>query len=378
MGKSVRRLGKVNFMERTGAMNNRENNIRAWKRQKPQWIPMFSMLPWLDWKSFGYDTGELEQICMNHRILFPSFEKGDLEKNHLMVQQFKSNMLAQEPYTDYWGSVWETKVTGMVGAVVKHPLEDWESFVGFEAPDFNDNDGMMKIDWQRIQETSESPERAETFFGLGLTHGHTFLRAQDLRGYVNFLCDMSDEEPKIDELLDMICDFNCGLIKRYLSYNPDYISIPEDLGMQNTPMLSVDQFRKYIAPRYNRMTKPVKDAGIIVHEHSDGYIMDLIDDIIETGGTVINMQDLVNGIDNIAENVKGRISIDLDIDRQNITVFGSVKDIDSHIKEIVSKLAMPEGGLSLMYQPWPYIPPKNLNAVFDAMEKYCVKEYMYS
>ena len=123
---------------------------------------------------------------------------------------------------------------------------------------------------------------------------------------MNFLCDMVDEDERIDQLLDMICDFNLRLIHKFLSFKPDCIGIPEDLGMQNSPMLTPEQFRRYIGPRYSRLTKPIKEAGILIHEHCDGYIMDLLDDIIETGGTVLNLQDLVNGIDNIAKYVKGR------------------------------------------------------------------------
>ncbi|MHB8963373.1 MAG: uroporphyrinogen decarboxylase family protein [Saccharofermentanales bacterium] len=358
-------------------MNQKENIMKAWTRTKPEWIPISSGLPYLDWKSFGYDADELERVCIRHDILFPGYEHGFLARNHEYVQTGFPDLTAGKPYVDYWGCKWETSITGMVGAVTVHPLENWDSFKGFCAPDPDDNDGLRKISWQAIEDASRSPNRNDIFLSAGLPHGHTFLRVQDLRGYMNFIYDMADEEPLIDELLDMVCDFNLKIINRFLTYKPDCISIPEDLGMQNTPMLSVEQFRKYIAPRYEKMTKPIKAAGVIVHEHSDGYIMDLMDDIIKTGGTVINMQDLVNGIDNIEKHVKGRISIDLDIDRQNITVFGTPKDIDDHIKECVSKLGTHEGGLSLTYQPWPPISATNLDAVFTAMEKYCVKEYMH-
>ena len=40
----------------------------------------------------------------------------------------------------------------------------------------------------------------------------------------------------------------------------------------------------------------IKAAGVLVHEHSDGFILPLIDDIIAMGGDIINLQDLVNGL----------------------------------------------------------------------------------
>jgi uroporphyrinogen decarboxylase len=250
-------------------------------------------------------------------------------------------------------------------------------FAGFHAPDPEITDGLRKIDWTAIERTAAAENRCDFNFFLGLPHGHTFLRAQDIRGYEDFICDLSDDDGDIIKMLDMISKFNMKLINRFIACRPDVISIPEDLGMQNSPMLSPKLFKKYIAPYYLLMTEPVKRAGILVHEHSDGYIMDLLDDLIMTGGDVINLQDLVNGIDNLAGYAKGRMSIDLDIDRQNITVCGTPRDIHDHIRECVVKLGSREGGLSLTYQPWPPVPIANLDAVFSAMEKYCVTDYIY-
>lgn len=356
-------------------MTDKENRIRAWRRQSPQWIPIGSGLPFLDWATFGYDENELENICIKHEILFPGYQKGAIKRNHDMIFTNFPDLVAAKPYTDGWGCNWETPFTGMVGAIKVHPFENWDNFENFKSPDIENNDGMRPIDWTALKECSEISKKYDGFFMCGLPHGHTFLRAQDLRGYTNFIMDMVDEDPNIIELLDVITNFNVELVKRFISLSPDCISMPEDLGMQNSPMISPDQFKEYIAPRYNKFTKPIKDAGIIVHEHSDGFIMPLMEDIIRTGGDVINLQDLVNGVDNIATQLKGRISVDLDIDRQNITVNGSTKDIDDHIRECVMKIGSKEGGLSMVYQPWPPTPSENMDAVFGAMEKYCVLEY---
>lgn len=359
-------------------MTHKENFLRAWRRQGPRWIPIAAGLPYLDWPTFGYDVEELEAVCLSHPILFPGFEKGNLKRAHEMVEERFPDLVAGKPYTDAWGCLWETPYTGMVGAVTVHPLEDWSSFSSLKIPDETITDGVRAIDWEILSTHAHLAKEHGGLFGCGLPHGHTFLRVQDLRGYENLLMDFADEEPLIDELLDVVTDFNLKLIRRFIDLQPDFISIPEDLGMQNSPMITPEDFNRYIAPRYNKLTKPVKEAGILVHEHSDGYILPLMDDIIKMGGDVINLQDLVNGIDNIAKYLKGHISIDLDIDRQNVTVFGSPGDVDAHIKECVAKLGGKEGGLSLTYQPWPMTPAKNMDAAFSAMEKYCVKEYLFA
>jgi uroporphyrinogen-III decarboxylase len=85
----------------------------------------------------------------------------------------------------------------------------------------------------------------------------------------------------------------------------------------------------------------------------------------------LNLQDLVNGIDWMAEHLKGRVCIDLDIDRQRIVRFGTPAEVDAHIRQAVQKLGSPEGGLSLSHGMYPGVPPENAAALMDAMEKYC-------
>lgn len=348
-------------------MDYRENLIRAYRFQKPAWVPMATGVPPLLWKSPEYDPLELEELMLMHPILFPGYRKGSVTPDNVFIPV---DMVKGRSYTDGWGCVWETNYTGMVGAVKNHPLEDYARLVNFKSPDPDKHNGMYEIDLSKMKADGEAARRDGWIFACHLPHGHTFLRLQDLRGYTSLLMDMMDEKPELDKLIAIIERFNVALIDRFISLKPDMITIAEDLGMQASPMISPDLFRKYVKPVYMKMTMPVKNAGIIVHEHSDGYIMDLMDDLIECGGDVINMQDLVNGIDNLVSHVKGRIAIDLDIDRQSITVNATPADIDAHVKECVVKLGSKQGGLSLSYQPWPPTPTRNIKAVFDAMEQY--------
>ena len=104
--------------------------------------------------------------------------------------------------------------------------------------------------------------------------------------------------------------------------------------------------------------------------HSDGYLMDIMDDILGSGVTIINPQDLCNGIDDLARKVKGRVCINLDVDRQSIVPFGSPKEIRELIEEEVRTLGSPEGGLEFVCGIYPPTPPKNVDAVCSAMEEF--------
>jgi hypothetical protein len=104
--------------------------------------------------------------------------------------------------------------------------------------------------------------------------------------------------------------------------------------------------------------------------HSDGDIRDLVDDIIDSGVEVINLQDLINGIDWIAERFRGKVCVDLDIDRQRITPYGTPAQIDALIREEVEKIGTPQGGLAMIYGLYPGVPLENVKALMDAMETY--------
>ena len=344
-------------------MSKRGNILKAIRFERPDYIPMTFHINASCWHH--YDQNVLQDLKEANSFLFPDFDRQEKVTPHYGLDQRKD-----EPYTDPWGCIWETTDDGITGSVHNHPLKDWGSFGEFKAPDPDKTDGTFPIDWQDVRACVEQKKANGELVITMLPHGHTFLRLQDIRGYENFLFDMFDEVPNLTALIEMIDNFNYQYVTKCLELAPDIMSYPEDLGMQVGPMLSPDNFRKYIKPVYQRMMKPAHDQGCIVHMHSDGDIRSLVDDLIDGGVDVINLQDLVNGIDWIAEKFAGHTCIDLDIDRQNITSRGTPKQIDALIREEVEKLGSKQGGLMMIYGLYPGVPIENIKALMDAMEKY--------
>jgi len=346
-------------------MNDRENRIRAYMFNKPERIPIKFIVSLSCWEN--YEISDIEKLMVRHKLLFPDFKEKLFNKNNL---PFLPYHIKGVEHTDSWGCVWKTNQNGITGAVIKHSLDHWEKLRKFIPPNPSRQNGWFDIDWELIKRNIITQREKDEFIKVGLRHGYLFLTMSYMRGYENLLFDMFDENPNLDELIKMIEDFNRITIDKFLSINPDMIDFPEDLGSQQRFMLSPKLFNHYIKPVYKRLMKPVKEAGKLVHMHTDGYIMDIVDDLIECGVDVINPQDLVNGIDNIQKIIMGRMAINLDIDRQNVTVYGSITDIDDLIKEEVIKLGSEEGGLSLIYALHPGTPLKNAEALMTAMEKY--------
>ena len=316
----------------------------------------------------AYNPDDLYELMDKHPFLFPDFQtSGRLGHSD---RSYAVNARKDHPYTDGFGCVWKTTTDGIVGSVHEHPLADWSDYKNYKFPDPETSTGLEPVDWNAFEEKCRADRAAGLMTYGDLRHGHTFLQLCDIRGYENLLFDMMDEEPLLDDLIARLNEFNLAQIRHFLKADVDMIRIPEDLGMQTGPMLSVDNFIHYIKPSYQRLIAPVKEAGKIVHMHSDGDIRLLADHIIDGGVDALNLQDLVNGIDWIAENLSGRVCIDLDIDRQSVTPFGTPAQIDALIREEVEKIGCREGGLMMIYGLYPGVPLENVKALMDAMERY--------
>lgn len=345
-------------------VTDRDTVYKSIRFERPDYIPMSFHINGACWHR--YEPKALIDLMADHPLLFPDFKATDSPKS----DHYGLNHQKGRDYTDAWKCVWRTSENGITGTVVKHPLESYDQLDSFHMPDPTQTDGIGPVDWESIRTRANNTRDQGGLLQVGLTHGHTFLRLLYIRGYENMLFDMADNNPGLSSLIEMVEAFNRQFIAQWIDLAPDIMGFPEDLGMQSGPMLSPGQFRAFIKPVYQRLMEPVRERGIAVHMHSDGDIRSLIDDIIAGGVEVINLQDLVNGIDWIKKKLAGRICIDLDIDRQQITPYGTPRQIDELIRTEVSQLGSREGGLMMVYGLYPGVPLENVRAVMDAMVRY--------
>ena len=344
--------------------SSRENLLKTIRFETPDYIPMTFHINAACWNH--YDQNALLDLMEDHPFLFPGFQRPAVP----VIPEYDANARAGQPYTDDFGCVWKTAMDGIVGSVLEHPLADIGKFSFYRFPDPEKSTGLGPVDWAAFErQVAEQKSRGEMTYG-DLRHGHTFQQLCDIRGYMDTLMDLTDEEPEVLELLEGLCRFNLVQIRHFLKADVDIVRIPEDLGMQLGPMISPALFRQHIKPLYRRMLEPVRKAGKIIHMHSDGDIRSLVDDIIEGGVDILNLQDLVNGVDWIGGKFRGRICVDLDIDRQKITPFGTPAEIDAHVKHCIETVGCREGGLMMIYGLYPGVPLENVKALMDAMTRY--------
>ncbi len=345
-------------------MNSYENYRRVVHWEEPDYIPMTFAINPACYRF--YEPAALFDLQEAHPRLFPNFRRPALP----FQPEYALNARAAAPYTDPWGCVWETDTDGIIGVVRSHPLADWRNLADFHQPDPDVCDGTYPLDWDRLRDDLEGCRQRGEVAAVGLPHGHTFLRLLDIRGYEDTLCDLMEAEPNILKVLGMVEDFNCRVLAKMLALRPELVALAEDLGMQHGPMLSPALFRQYIKPVYRRMMTMCREAGCMIHMHSDGDLHELVDDLIDSGVEILNLQDQVNGIDWIAGRLRGRVCIELDIDRQGVTRFGTPREVDELIRHEVETLGSRRGGLMMIFGLYPGMPLENVGALMDAMERY--------
>ncbi|OQB75169.1 MAG: methylcobalamin:coenzyme M methyltransferase [candidate division TA06 bacterium ADurb.Bin131] len=266
---------------------------------------------------------------------------------------------------DKWGCLWIYPIDYLDGQVIEHPLDDWSKLDTYIPPDPD-----KYVDWEKAKKDVKEAKEKGILTGGGIDHGFFFLLLTYLRGYENVMIDFAEENPNLYRLIEIIEDYWLKVIKKWIETGVDTIGFGDDLGLQNSLPISPSAWRKYIKPSFKKFFTLCKENKVHAGLHTDGWIVAIMEDLIECGLSILNPQDLVNGIDNIERILKGRICIDLDIDRQKITYSGTPQDIDEHIFNCVKKLGSQNGGLFMKFGAYPGTPIENIAAVITSFEKY--------
>jgi uroporphyrinogen decarboxylase len=278
----------------------------------------------------------IKQIIGKYPAFFENnWLRYDYEKN-IPPSYHKGN------FTDAWGCVWENMQEGMESYVTGHPLPNRHDILKMKIPDEN----------------------------IGLPHGFMYLRLLDLRGFEEAMMDFAEEAEELQILIDKVCEYNIRQMKMLCEEErkTPVIKVGDDLGMQKGLAIGAKKWRKYLKPAFKRIYDVCHEYKKYVYMHTDGDVIEIMQDIIDAGVHIINPQYRANGIKRLVQTCKGKIPIMLDLDRQ-IFPFGSPNDMRDHVRETVEMMYMPEGGLGLRIEIGMDVPVENMEAIIDEANK---------
>jgi uroporphyrinogen decarboxylase len=102
-------------------------------------------------------------------------------------------------------------------------------------------------------------------------------------GIENCWMNLAGEPKKMAAWFDRYADWLCGLMESLKTAAVDIVTLSDDWGSNQTMLFSPRMWRKLIKPYAMRVVQHARSLGLYVNLHSDGYIMQILDDLVEIG-----------------------------------------------------------------------------------------------
>ncbi len=272
-------------------------------------------------------------------------------------------------YRDEWGCTFRNIQAGVIGEVKFPLIESLDDLSPLRAPE-----ELLTFDIDKINDFCA---RTDSFV-IQPTCARPFERLQFLRSSQNLYIDlaelsMSEEEHEADRpgglttLLDTIHDFYKRELTRWAQTDVDALFFMDDWGSQKALLISPDLWRKLFKPLYREYIDIAHKAGKRIFMHSDGYIVDIIPDLIELGLDALNSQIFCMGIERLAK-FKGKICFWGEIDRQHLLAEATVDEVKHAVEQVKDHL-FEDGGIIAQCEFGPGARPENVRAVLQKWDE---------
>ena len=262
-------------------------------------------------------------------------------------------------YVDEWGCRF-TNIHGGVIGIVREPLiRDWSDLERFRTPD-----APLAVDRAAVNAFCCGTDR----FVLAGTLVRPFERLTFLRTMELALMDLLHPTPPLVELLGRIHAHYLKEVEAWAGTDVDAIVLMDDWGMQNRMLVAPNVFRRFFKPFYREYCEIARRHDKYVFMHSDGCILDIIDDLIEIGVDALNSQIKCMGAIEMGRRFAGRITFWGEMDRQQLLSFGSIEDVRCAVREAWEHLSA-SGGVIAQCEFGPGAKPENVFEVFRTWDE---------
>lgn len=341
-------------------LSYRENWLRTVYFSKPEYIMGGIYVRTDGWHKYGIRLNNLYGKYFDYRP-YP-----DDSIPHPDAKLINKNGEYHNKWIDEWGCVMEERVFGIHPMIVGHPLENWDALKTYQLPSGPD------MSLENIENQKNQVSEVKKNGGIVIQHFlRLFERLQWLRGYTNLFLDFVELPKELYELANMIVDHNLLWIKQSITVGADGVGFSDDWGTQKALMINPKKWREFFKPLYRRMFEPIKQAGMLVHFHSDGYIIDIIPDLKELGVDVINPQTNCHDLEKLGKIcIKLPLCVNADIDRQGVLSYGTPDDVKEYFHKVAYFLGSHDGGLMFSCECGSDTPLENIEAAMQVLLEY--------
>ena len=271
---------------------------------------------------------------------------------------------------DEWGCVWKKLGNRTMGQVKIHPLDDYAKLDDFPFPNY---DLPVRYDAARERVTQAGDKFILASIPLSLIH-----RLDYLRGNANAMMDPYDHPDDLGRLLDRMADITLDALRHLADLGVHGVISCDDWGLQDRLFIHPDTFRAFFKPRYKRVYDYAHERGIRTFLHSCGYIVEILDDLIDAGLDVIQMDQQENmGVDLLGKRFGGRLAFWCPVDIQQTMVHGTLDEIRAYARKLIDTLGCFNGGFISKWYPAPQAVDHSDERV-QAMAKAFVERGVYT
>ena len=326
-----------------------------------------------DWPELG--TARVDEATMQR---LHSDVRGVLDLEPESVRKRNAERPPHSNYIDSWGSgQFEIEPGEWFPGV--HPLKDARSSADIAAypdwPDMSDPSRVAHVaaDAGRLAEENQYAILATPWLLF------PFERAYAMQGMETFLLNMAMDGEFARELMERIAVCCKELMGRFLAELGDIvdiIKIGDDLGTQESLMISPKMYRELLKPIHADFISFIKArTRAKVMFHSDGDVAPLIDDFVEIGVDILNpIQTSAGTMSNLPE-LKKRHRKNIvfcgGIDSHRILPFGTPAEVREEVQRVIDIMG-PGGGymLGAVHTVMNDVPPENVLAMVDAAKEF--------
>jgi uroporphyrinogen decarboxylase len=262
-------------------------------------------------------------------------------------------------FVDEWGCRFENRQKGLIGEVKEPLINDWSELDKVRIPR-----ERLSVDVGRVNEFCRS---REAFF-LSKWCARPFEQLQFIRRSDNLYLDLADRPPELFRLLKRMHAFYCEEMELWAETEVDALVFSDDWGAQHSLLISPGLWREIFKPLYREYVAIAHRRSKYAFMHSDGFIADIIPDLIEIGLDALNSQLFCMDIEGLGARFRGRITFWGEVDRQHLLAQGTEDEIAAAVRRV--KLALWEyGGAIAQCEFGAGAKPENVAAVFEAWDK---------
>jgi uroporphyrinogen decarboxylase len=222
----------------------------------------------------------------------------------------------------------------------------------------------------------ELAERARQFgfatIGPWVSHFEIYCH---MRGMENALVDVAADPGFLEATLDRIDAIQTRMLERFLAELGgliDIVFVSDDMGTQESQLISLAAWQRHFAPRLARWVQLVHRHGKKVLFHTDGAAREFIPGLIECGVDILNpIQHVCPGMDRAAlKRDFGRsLVFHGGVENQRVLPFGTVADVRREVTTCLETLGAGGGYIPCScHNIQAGTPPENVLAMIETVQ----------